>query len=513
MSVVPWSDIGDTSIIDNDDKIGIFKPSGATEADKFKLLLLSAIRQTPENTVYAKNQTELEEKLGTDLIIPAGVAVTVIIDKSFSTSKPFKKQAGSSLLLKSQLSDVTLTYTGTGALIQMDNPGVDIGKLTQFDNITLAGNFTNQCFAIEDNFFDTFENTQIITFASVGFLKGMSVIWDKSAIFFCLQGITFFNNPTVDIFRATSQNSGLPQQTLMNFITTTKTDVVIRNQIYTSDNIDYLLFFDPNSDVTSSYTVRDSGIIAPLPDRLFQKGGDEPATALSASGGNTLFDIFNHDLVNGQYTVLKGFVGQPGYNGTFLVIDADSSPNEVVIAVPFTAVDSSGTMNAASLDSVEPRVEAFSNPDQPNSMSIAESRSLAAISFLSVVTTDVAIQNTTPAPNDFVEDPATERFTVDDETGIITYIGLEPITSAIIFEFLLSKTGGGTDTATVSLFQNATQQVKTNQLASITSTAQKVSYNGGIFDINPGDTFQLFINSDSASTLSVSALKVLITKQ
>jgi len=219
--------------------------------------------------------------------------------------------------------------------------------------------------------------------------------------------------------------------------------------------------------------------------------------------------------VVGQAVVLKDFTTFPGYNETFFVT-AVNGVNSVDIGVGFLGVDSTGTMSAKSLDQTDNRVSARNNPDQPESMSQAEGRTSSTLDLVPTSGSFVPVVDDTPVAGDFIQDVATERFTVDTSTGIVTYTGDAPLSATISFNLTVIKSsGGGTDTATITLFQNTTQQTKTDQLTGgyTTATAQSVVYSGGLFVINTGDTFDLRINTSSNDPITISGVTVLISQQ
>jgi len=472
----------------------------------------STFRPNPANTLYITSQPQLEAELGPDLIIPLNESRIIVYDESMTQTKPFKKQAGSSIKIMSHSVLIELEYTGTGHLVQMD--GDVIGGITEIENITLKGNFTNGAFAIKDSLFFITKKAPITEFGLLSTFEGMTVLWDESGPFTNLAGISFINNPAISITTTGLNGVGVLPTTAMSFINkspSTRMDVVFENNQNKTDSAHEFLFIDPNSHPSSSFKIRDSGIISTIDESLFQKGVDEAITAVSDNGSGKLrLTSVGHGQVNKTYTVLSGFA-EATFNRTTLAIVIDN--NTVDTDIDFVVGIDSGNMNRASLDASDPRVTAKDNPGQEDSMSIAECRSNVPISFSSVIGSFVPIQNTIPVVNDFIQDEATQDWIIDTSKGTMTYIGLGKITSTITFEFLLSKAGGGSDIGTVSLFKNLDQQSKTDQLVSISSTVQKVIYSGGLFKVDNGDVFQLHLDSDDISVINVSALKVLSARQ
>jgi len=478
--------------------------------------LQDLVRPNPANQINVRNQAQLEAELGPDLIIPAGETVIVSIDKSFTLSKPFKKQNASNLFLKAPSLDSVLTYDEVllGALFQMDSPS-DIGGITQLDNVTISGNFGNECFALNDSLFNISNTVVIQNFSSLGTITAQLVKWTTVALISNLKGIAFIDTAVVDM-NMTGNSQLLPFiTTLMSFISTGRMDVVIENSQHVADGLNNeFLFLDPNTSVDSSFKIRDSGIISDLSEALFQKGVDVAVDNVANVGGKIECTAIGHDMVNNTYAVLSGFT-ESTYNRTSLITVVDAA-RFIAEDIDFIANDT-GNVNRSSLDQTDPRVIAETNPDQPDSMTLAESRSVNDPLTIPVIqNTFVPIQQSPVVADDFIEDPATERYTISNLTGIITYIGAAPITVVLTFELSIQKASGGDNAGAISLFKNGVQETKTDQFFTISTSSTKINYSGGIFQINPGDSFQLRVRSDTGTAspvVMVSALKVLMTLQ
>lgn len=341
-----------------------------------------------------------------------------------------------------------------------------------------------------------------VDFPFIRFTEFPPVNWSKGWIF-----------RNTDIAQITSTNLrqlSAKTMTFLSFILPNSADIVIsngtRSTLFAEDSFIYI---DKNAPPGTRATINGNKITA---GDFYQLGSDLAISAVEDDGNGKLrLESLAHGLTKDQVMVLSGF-SESTYNKTAFVKVFDLNRLDVE-EITFVPGADSGNVNGASLDSTDNKIQASNNSNQQNSMSLAEGRSMNPIAFASVIGTFVPIQNTVPVAGDFIEDSATESFTVDDETGIITYTGLEPITATIAFDFLLSKVGGGTDNAVVSLFDLTTQLSKTDQIVVLSSTVQKIDYNGGIFQIAPGDNFQLKIDNDAVSTINVSALKILITRQ
>jgi len=412
------------------------------------------IRPNPLNVHYVNDESQLFAKLGPDLIIPVDTPVTIVIDRDMNLTKPFRQQDGSSLLLMSESSNVELLVLDQ--LIVMDAPG-DIGHRVEIDNLTIIGTPTKTCLEIEEDEFFTIHQVFFAGFAKLGFVKGANIVCRELGIVEVGGGFDFIDNPFADLIGLNGNSSLFPFPiTIFNFITTGQIDVVIQRALFVNPNEpDSFVFFDPNSGPGSSFTIRDCGITTPVLLQLFQKGANIPATASAAGAApnTTQFDITAHNLQVGQYTVLKTFTGELAYNGTFKVT-ANNGVNSVDIAVPFTSVDATGMMNAASLDATEPRVEAFSNPDQPDSMFIGDAGLELAAPITVVITSQdlaVPITNANWAYNNL------ERFDEDlvtiDEGRLISKDFSERRYS-VTYSATINRSGGGGVNIGIVLIKN-----------------------------------------------------------
>lgn len=151
----------------------------------------------------------------------------------------------------------------------------------------------------------------------------------------------------------------------------------------------------------------------------------------------------------------------------------------------------------AGLDETDPQVIATNNGTRKNSQTIAESSTMGILEVDGSGGVDVPIVDITPVAGDWIEDPATEGFTVDTTTGIVTCIGLRPVSVMIKYSASAAQTSGAAQTVELSLHINGIVQAK-SQIIIVTSgvgTFIPGVYNGGNFVLSPGDTLQLFKNN------------------
>lgn len=468
-------------------------------------------RPTPENTFYVSSQAQLEAELGANLIIPANTNVAIIIDESFTLTKPIIKQANSSLFLYSQSSFVTLSYSGTGAMFQMD--GAVVGNLTQIENIVLDGvDLTKTCFAVVDSLSFAIRQTVIQAFAKIGFVTS-AVIWKEVSSLANVAGIDFIDCPSVLFADSPANALGFsPGLTLVNFIGTTTTEVVFRNSLYISTAVaDEFLFIDPNSASGSSFSIVGSGIVTTVPDSLFQKGVDVAVTAVADNGsGSIRCTAVAHGQVNNTFAVLSAFF-IPIYNGTFLitVIDNDTFDVEVVAF----AGDDTGNINRGGLDSTDVRVLALNNPDQRDSMFIGEagleifgseisSSSLAQDAFEAITSASWVTSNL-------------ERFEDDTVTinqGRLVAKDLSTREYDVKYSATIEKSGGGSlDIGIIILVNGA--EIAFNPPHTVNTGKIQIS-GDDLIELSTDDVIQVAVkNYDaSAAVIDISQVSLVISK-
>ncbi len=469
----------------------------------------ASVRPNPPRQINVTSQAQLEAELGVNLEIPDSDKITIVVDESFTLTKPFLIGANSVLEIYASTIEGTITYTGTDTMFRPIVAGNTIRALLIHD-MFITGNgtqlfcnvtVTSRCFI---------EQPRVASFKGA-FLEGGAVKFDNLAAV-NWSGTFIIKNPvSVNISNTNLRNSPSNQVTFLSFIVGINSRIVIDGNpesILSADEA--LVFFDPNAPPTASFIISGTTISA---GDFYQQGSDLSVVFVGDNGNGKMFVTTStpHLFQNGQVVVLSGFT-ESTYNGTFKVSNIATNDFDVE-TVDFVGSDT-GNVNASSLNSTDVLVSAQENPGQPNSMAQAEARTnVAGISFTSAIGSFEPFEDDTPAADDFIQDVATERFTVDNQTGIITYNGLEPLSATISYEFTISKDGGGTDTVTASLFKNTTKQDKTDKLRSITSTPQDVTYPGGIFQINPGDTLQLKLDSDAVSIVNISNLTILVSQQ
>ena len=467
------------------------------------------------------NQAQLEAEFGSNLEIPDGEFVALNVMESFTLTTGFKLGLDSRIRIRTAVNGVNITFTGAGALftnvVSTDGTGtIDVADVNFFATSPTASLF--DLFTIG---FTVFNSTTIFNFNSLGTINASgpfgSMVFDGVFFLNYNTGLVVENMTDVNINNVTFVNQVpiTPETTGLTLLSGVISVSINNLNAPTLGAGDAMLFIDPNATIANSYNITFSEPSAA--GDFYQQGTDITVNAAvigSSGGGFTNFTTaVSHGLEVGQAIVNTGFT-DPAYNGTFIVVSVDTPQTGTVYEVEalFT-LTGSGTMSEQSLEGDSIFVNAISNPGRKDSLAAAESDSTTDI-LVDVVTQDVfvPIEKAVPVSGDFDSDPATERFTIDLSTGLITYIGVEPLTGIISFQCRLIKVSGGDPDITVSLFKNSVQIAKTD----ITVTAPVdpggiAIYTGGLFDIATNDTFQLFLsNTTNDNDITVSDLTLTI---
>jgi len=171
--------------------------------------------------------------------------------------------------------------------------------------------------------------------------------------------------------------------------------------------------------------------------------------------------------------------------------------------------------SAGGLDQTDPRVTALNNGTRANSMSLAEARSNGILEVDGSGGVDVPVVDITPVSGDWIQDTTTEEFTVDLTTGIVTYNGLKPISVKIEYSLSAAQTSGSAQTIDFDLHINGVVETKSIRqlVTSGVGNFLPVIYNGGNFDIDTGDTFQIFKdNTTNTNNTDIQNATMLITR-
>jgi len=205
-------------------------------------------------------------------------------------------------------------------------------------------------------------------------------------------------------------------------------------------------------------------------------------TLTGASTGRVIIDGVVFDLADVDQRAIRI---DPSI--TSASIDIMDSPDNEVASAYF---DTSG----GGLDETDPQVNATDNGVRKDSHTIAEARTNGILEVDGSGEIPVPVVDIVSAAGDWIQDSTTERLSIDITTGLITFNGLKPVIAMIKYDISAAQASGSAQTIDFTLQINGVPQTKSMRtvVTAGTGTFIQVVYNGGNFDINPGDTIQLF---------------------
>jgi len=474
-------------------------------------------RPNPTRQINVTDQVQLEApaNLGPDLEIPDGEAITILIDDSFTLTKPFKIGLGSTIEVRPSTVRTTLTYTGPGALFQHLNPANDIRSILVRD-IDLRGdgngdpgNGTNSIVDLKGATFIVFTDVQMSHFGSIGasnfpasrfngcsqtnINQGLAVT--DPLLFGCEQNIiTQFIETRFTLFSFIINASG-PEISI---------DKITPFSLFPNSA---LLYVPPTSPVGTQLTINRS---LKNNGEIFQQGTDIAINEVidTGNGKATFGDLVPHDLVVGKVITLSGFA-ESTYNGTFRVTVV-INPTAFEVGIDFVT-DESGTMNAKSLDETDIFVLTQANTGVPDSMFTGES---GLEIFGSEVTSSSLIQNAFEVITSASWLSAgLERF----EEGVVNtgqLICNDPDTKryAVAYSATLEKDGGGSLNVGIVILKNGVN-VAFNPPHTVNTG--KVQITGtDIIELSETDTLDIaVINFDISATAIIISQASLVTSR
>lgn len=472
----------------------------------------ASVLPNPEIQINVRTEAQLVAELGTSLVIPDGTAVSISIDDSFTLTKPFLIGDGASLELFAPNFETVLTYDDTGNTLFQQNTANAIRALILGNLQITAANSTELLMdGLEGSSRLFIDDTRLTNFANLGEIDFLFVRLSSVAPVNVGQGF-ILNAVTTLVMRASLiRNPSANGATFISVISNGTPISFLTDDSLTSTLLagDRMFYFDAISAAGSEYSVKDTKLAGG--GDFFQVGVNANADAIAgAPAGSIRLTVTSHGLDVGQVVNVSGFVVNTGYNATTIVtgiVDVDT----VEVRGTFVAPETSGNLNANSLDSTSVLVSAQDNSGVPDSMSHAEARTGTTLEVDGSGGVDVPIVDLTPAPGDWIQDAATEEFSVDDETGIITYNGIEDRTFLIQYQLTAVPTSGPAQTLDFDVHINGIIQPKASTTIDTASNI-KTTYIGGLFVLSNGDTVQLFKeNLTNTNNTNISIATVLIT--
>lgn len=332
-----------------------------------------SIRPNPLNVHYIRNQAQLEAALGTNLNLPNGESTTIVIDESFTLTKPFLADGPINLQIVSTNKSKTLTYTGGGALIRKTVPSSPVFSIL-IDNTTIDGT-GGTLVDVKDIVDVIITNCELIGFDSLGVTTNTRLVnLSRNKFTSCIDGLRVVDSEYIiqkdNTITITVDNK-------FTFLT-----ISARNTpcyCYMDNNHatgffadDSLVFFDPIGIAGTTYTIEHSSVDA---GNFYHPGSARSIIdVLNASGKARFRTGSSHSYTVGDVISLSGFT-EPSYNLTGIVTDTPTGVEFMVDDLNFVSSDT-GDATSKSADQESFIVTAADNPNQSNSLSITEARGL-----------------------------------------------------------------------------------------------------------------------------------------
>jgi len=487
-------DVGNTQI-----------PNALVALQQNGLTLKARERPNPPNQFNVTSQTQLEIEFGADIEIDRDT-VTIVVDDSFTMTKPFKIGLDSSFEAYGSTKETLLDYTGPGALFQNTESTDLIGQFSLHD-LFVIGDLTNNLFDLRGTGPFLVDLLALGFFDSLGFIEMGILDWRSTSLFTLVQGVVI-KNPTSGVIDTVSiAQSGFANMTLFSFILENPDIALSMSRIASEGSFgagDSLFFLDPNSTIDSSYIINGSSTLAA--SNFYQQGTDIPITSVFDVGGLATFEANAvHDLVVGQAVVLSGFA-ESTYNGTFIV--TESTLTTIMVGVAFVA-DDTGTVNSKSLDSTDVIVSAFSNPGQEDSMFTANVGLEIFSTQQEITIISQALPEVIPSTSWVFDD--LERFSISiNDEGQVTTNALATRRYKISYSGTIAKVGGGAVDIGIVILKNDTD-ISFNAPHRIVSGSGLLATTD-IVELSQGDIIQIgVINYAGISNINVSQISMVIT--
>ncbi len=471
-------------------------------------------RPNPPEQINVTSQAQLEAEFGSNLEIPDGTSITIVVDEEFELTKPFKLGNNVTFEIYSATERDVITLNGINEpLFQRINPTDRVFRIHihDMDFITVAGSpILFDLLGVTFNSTVILEKVEFHDFMDLGTLEDFFA-YDFRTLFALnpAAGLKIINSQLVSISGfGTQQEFAGNTLTLLSFISNMPSRVTLDNvSTFGHDTGDTLFFLDPNSPAGSNYNIRNCTIDG---GDFYQTGTSQSIISVFGDGsGNARFKTSTpHGFSDGQVVVHSGFATS-AYNGTHVIKIFDTDEYDV-IGVPVGATET-GTVDVTSLDSTDVQVLAQNNPMQPDSMFTGDaglevfaapivSSSLAQNAFEVITSASWAYNNL-------------ERFSIGvNNEGQLIANDLSTRRYKVDYSATLEKAGGGSLNIGIVILKNGSI-ISFNPPHTVNSGLVQIS-GSDIIELSNTDTIQIaVINYDStAAVINTSQVNMVINR-
>ncbi len=442
-----------------------------------------------------------------------GTTYMVMVDNFFTTSRydfALSAVGNTTVIASSQLSSNIFVSAGVGdSLFFNSNPSS--GGSIKFFNVTVVDVGGRPFMNFVSTSLQSDSLCQIESSVIANFNTGASVF--ENILFLISDRSRWLNSKTItiiDTFFVASDLaiSNIPE-TMEPGISISSNDPSIVSQI-TLDQVGMLFNgMEIHSNLNAVSTILLDGSFVELfsftPAPFFNDETGTVTAVADGSGGKIECTATGHNILEGDTVTHDTDFADVNYQGDFVASEVVEEVSYKVVAT--FGVTDTGTWTNKSLTQKDPRITAFANEkvSVPNSMTLGEAMTDGALDVDGSGGVAVAVVDIAPAPGNWIEDPASERVSVDTTTGLLTYNGLIDIALELRYKVFATPSSGGNQTLEFHLHINGVQQTKTKLLMD-TAMDNNGFYVGGIFSFSPNDTVQLFkLNTSNTSDTLVEA--------
>jgi len=466
------------------------------------------------NNLYIAIQAQFEDRFP-NLELTLGDFPTVFLLGDLIIDKPIKLGTGTGIKFIAEGANITITYTGTGAMFQPLNPG-DVPNFVEIENVELVGDFPNNS-VIDVECVDRviFENVTIKDFERIGETGAPKVHITNTSASNIINGLVIRNPSSLFIDIGELDNGASAFLTTFFSIITNVVTFATMNNL--SDRTTFpnnsLVFIDPNSLSGSRYIVNDSRTIA---GKIFQSMGNLEAISSVADNGSgkaQFTTALAHGVTVGTVVSLIGFP-EPAfitYNVTGVVTAVDTPGSGTMFEIDkITFIGTStGTLDKASIDSTDVRVKGLDN------QGVLDSKNQAVVNVAGNTTS--FIPGTSLGPFDFgtsaVAGNAMQRWElVSSQTARVRYIGQDPFQGPLATIVNIAASSGKDYNIALVKDPDGAATVITESGDIPISAPMPIPLAGGVEAVN-GDEFELQIEVDSGTDSIIAPEMTFVIKE
>lgn len=301
--------------------------------------------RVPTNTHFVKSEADIIDEIGAAFEIPVGESHTIYFDDSFTFTKGFKLNTGSSLSLRSRSKGVLCTFSPANdgeALISGITSTTVVNDADILDELgIISTDSTSPVFDLLGNFGATTVEVKgtpnLNNFFSFGHIKDFgAVALDTFAIFGFSRGLIMEDcvaiNITAFVDIPTSTTSGRVSLSIIassGFVST----VNISRTVYFIGSGEAALYLDGGTiNAATRFEVDNANVVGA--GGLYKKMNDGDVTSITDNAGAAQFNSTAHGLIDDDLIDSTDFP-ESSYNDTGLVVENSLANSYELVGITF----------------------------------------------------------------------------------------------------------------------------------------------------------------------------------